>query len=440
VQGQQNNKRRDLQTGAQWLIALVLLLLASSALQAEEAKGSIDEIRFVGNEVTKASILRQEMLVQEGDPIDMKKIEDSRQAIMNLGLFKSVKAAVVLEDEYHILVITVEERYYILPLPLLDVRLDEKTYSYGVELREDNLMGLNQRLKVKYEHKESVGGDVPLRKETSIKYTYPRVVGTANSLAIDAKMIREDINEQDNGLVTGSYQLDTRTLGFTFSRWLKEGWISQGWVAGGGMTVQQQVYTHQSGTAQDYDDSQALEINVGLNYNAVEQHPYHREGSTYGYNLALALPSIGSAYSYNRHNFYYRNYHALQVVDANLNTQLKVGLANGSSFGNPAYSLGGSELRGNDEEVATGNAMLQFNAEYHHHLSGYRQLRGVIFMDVGNAWPGVMEIDLGKLYPSVGIGMRWRVQSFVDLTLRADWAYAIDAETNKVYLSTSSSF
>lgn len=430
-----------MRTGRAWLIVLLLFLLASFAVQAEETTGYIDEIRFVGNEVTKASILRQEMLVQEGDPINSKKIEASRQAIMNLGLFKSVKADVVTEGEYHVLVITVDERYFILPLPLLDVRLDEKTYSYGAELREDNLMGLNQRLRLKYEHKKSVDSDVPLRKESSIDYTYPRVIGTANILNVNAKMIREDVDERDiNDTVTGSYQLDTRKLGFGFSRWLREDWISQGWTVGGGMSLEQQVYTQQSGTATSYDDSQALELNFGLNYKGVEQHPYHREGSAYGYNLALALPGIGSDYSYNRHNFYYRNYHALGLVDANINTQLKVGLANGSSFGNPAYSLGGSELRGNEEDVAEGNAMLQFNAEYHHHLSGYRQLRGVLFMDVGNAWPGVMEIDLGKLYPSVGVGMRWRVQSFVDLTLRLDWAYAIDAQTNKVYLTTSSSF
>jgi hypothetical protein len=36
--------------------------------------------------------------------------------------------------------------------------------------------------------------------------------------------------------------------------------------------------------------------------------------------------------------------------------------------------------------------------------------------------------------------MRWRVQSFVDVTLRADYAYALDAETTKLYLSTSTSF
>jgi outer membrane protein assembly factor BamA len=184
-----------------------------------------------------------------------------------------------------------------------------------------------------------------------------------------------------------------------------------------------------------------MEVNVGIDYSAIQEFPFHREGSAYGYGISLALPAIGSDYSYNRHRFYHRNYEALDRVDANLNTQLIVGFANGGSFGNPAFGVGGgSSLRGYESDVVMGNAMLQLNTEYHHHLSGYRQLRGVVFVDIGNAWPGVMEVDLGRLLASVGVGMRWRVQSFVDLTLRLDAAYALDTEATKVYATTSGSF
>lgn len=404
-------------------------------------RGFIDEIRFIGNKASQESILRQEMVVQEGDRIDMAKIEKSRQAIMNLGLFKSVTAGVLIEDTDNILVITLEERFYILPIPLLDVRLEEEEYSYGLELRHDNLMGLNQRLKLKYEHKNSVNGDEPTRKESSFDYNYPRVVGTANSLGLSGKIKREDIEESQDGNVTGSYRQDSRNLGFNVSRWLKKYGSSDGWRIGGGMAVGQRIYSRQSGTGEVYDDSQALEFNVALNYHDIEEHPYNRAGSDYGYRLSLALPGIGSDYSYNRHLFHHRNYHPLAFVDANLNTQLLVGLANGNSFGEPAYEVGGSRsLRGYEPDIVTGNAMFQFNMEYHHHLTGYRQLRGVMFTDVGNAWPGVMEVDFGKLLTSIGIGMRWRVQSFVDLTLRADYGYALDTQQGKVYLSTSASF
>jgi len=434
-------KRLSLSCRLKPILAVILFLQGMPGAFAVQGAGMIDLIRFSGNEVTKESIMRQEMVVSEGDPLDAGKIEKSRQAIMNLGLFKTVEAEVLEEEGTNVLLITVDERFYILPLPLLDARLEEKEYSYGIDLRYDNLLGLNQRLKLTYEHKNSVDEGVPMRKEGSLNYSYPRILGTRNNIGVNGKIIREEITEQENFVDTGRYRRDSRSVGFRFSRWFAPESISQGWLIGGGMAVAQQIYSRQRGSGELYDDSQALEVNVGVDYNDIQEYPYHREGSAYGYGLALALPGIGSDYSYNRHRFYHRNYLALKQVDANINTQLKVGLANGSSFGAPAFDLGGgSSLRGYEGDVAVGNAMLQFNAEYHHHLSGYRQFRGVVFMDVGNAWPGVMEVDLGKLLPSVGLGLRWRVQSFVDLTLRIDVAYAVDTQATKVYATTSSSF
>ena len=432
---------RRLSSGLKLAIALVMFLHGMLSAFAAQGSGVITQIRFSGNKVTEERVLRQEMLVREGDLPDPNKIEKSRQAIMNLGLFKTVEADVLQEEEATVLLITVDERYYFLPLPLLDARLEEEEYSYGIEVRYDNLAGLNQRLKLTYEHKKSVDKEIPLRKEGSFSYSYPRIYGTRNNLGVNAKIIRRDIDVLEGDIVTGEYRIDERSTGFRFSRWLNPESISQGWLAGAGMSVSQQIYTSRTGVADGYKNSQALEVNFGLDYSAVQEFPFHREGSAYGYGFSLALPGIGSDYSYNRHRLYHRNYHVLQEGKANLNTQIKLGLANGSSFGAPAFGLGGgSSLRGYDSDVVSGNAMIQLNAEYHRDVGGYHQLRGVVFSDVGNAWPGVEEVKFGKFLTSVGLGLRWRVQSFVDLTLRIDTAYALDTKATKVYASTSSSF
>jgi outer membrane protein insertion porin family len=440
--GSEKDEGKQRSRGGYWrLVALALFLQCLSGSLAAQGSAVIGRISFVGNEVTKERVLRQEMVVHEGDPIDMGAIEKSRQAIMNLGLFKSVEAEVTQQDGINVLVITLDERFYILPLPLLDARLEEKQLSYGVDLRFDNLMGLNQRLKLTYENTKSANTDVPLRKEASFTFNYPRIDGTVYNLGLNGKTIGEDVDVQDNGLATGSYHLDSISGGFGISRWLDFTGISQGWLLGGGMSFSQQIYSKRRGSGREKIDSQSLELDVSLSHSAVQEFPYHREGSSYGYSLALATPPIGSDYSYNRHTLFHRNYLALKRVDANINTQVKIGLANGGSFGEPAFTIGGgSSLRGYDSDAAKGNAMLQINAEYHHHLTGYRQLRGVVFVDAGNAWPGVLEVDLGRLLPSVGVGMRWRVQSFVDLTLRVDAAYALDTDASKVYAGTSGSF
>ncbi len=422
-------------------LTLTVLLLGIPAAIAAPESGIVDVIRFSGNKKTQEIVMRQEMLVREGDPLDLARIERSRQAIMNLGLFKSVDAQVLQEEGHNVLLIAVEERFYILPLPLLDARLDEAEYSYGMELRYDNLMGLNQRLKLTYEHDKTADGETPMRRESSLSYSYPRVLGSNDNFSLNGNVIREELIELDNEIITGSYRRDSRNLGFRVSRWLAAESISQGWVLGGGMAIAQRIYDQQRGSGENYDNSQALEVNVSLDYSAIEEYPYHREGSAYGYWLSVSMPGMGSDYTYNRVDFYHRNYHPLGFIDASLHTQVKLGLANGNRFDAPAFSVGGgSSIRGYEGEVAQGNAMLQLNAEYHHHLSGYRQLRGVVFMDAGNAWSGGTDLNLGKLFSSAGVGLRWRVQSFVDMTLRLDIAYAIDAKETKFHASTSSSF
>jgi outer membrane protein assembly factor BamA len=438
---QYNRAGQRLSRGIKLLLVLVLYLHGQFGAFAAQDTAVIDVIRFRGNDVTREFILRQEMVVTEGSPLDLARIEKSRQAIMNLGLFKTVKAEVLKEKGANVLLITVDERFFILPLPLLDARIEEEEYSYGMELRFDNLVGLNQRLKLTYENKQSVDSDIPVRKESAFNYFYPRLDGSIYNLGLNGKAIGEDAKEVANGVVTGSHHFDSYSIDYRVSRWLNFEGVSEGWLLGGGMGLIQHRFSRKSGTSEANENSHALEFIVGLDYSAIKEFPFHREGSAYGYGLTLATPVIGSDYGYNRHRIYHRNYLALKQVDANLNTQFLFGLADGSSFGKPAFGVGGGgSLRGYESDFATGNAMLQLNTEYHHHFTGYRQLRGVVFVDLGNAWPGVMDVEIGRLLSSVGIGMRWRVQSFVDLTLRLDAAYALDTEATKVYATTSTSF
>jgi outer membrane protein assembly factor BamA len=87
-----------------------------------------------------------------------------------------------------------------------------------------------------------------------------------------------------------------------------------------------------------------------------------------------------------------------------------------------------------------GNVFALLNLEYHHPLTGYNQMRGVVFTDIGDAWDDLESITLNHLKSSVGVGLRWTVQSFVDVTLRGDFAYALDAQTYRGYFSTRASF
>jgi outer membrane protein assembly factor BamA len=427
------------------LLALALLALLPATLLA----APINEIIFKGNAVTRESVLRQELRLREGDEADSKLIEESRQAIMNLGLFKSVTSLV--EEELQNgsmvcrLIFTVEERYFLLPIPLLEAKAKNDnvaeglgSISYGFDLRHNNVMGLNHRLQLLYESEDfkDTGGDSST--ESSLTYDIPRLIGTPYQLSLSAKQVLRDINEYQDEVLSGSYHQEVNSGSFYLSRWLNSQSISRGWRAGAGFGVTVVNYDEQSGSAFSYGSSQSVTLNTGISYDAVNEFPYHRDGEQYGYKLSLGIPQLGSDSSSHQHALFHRRYQPTQFADSNINTQIQLKLANGTGT---TYALGNSALlRGYENDYAEGNAMLLINLEYHQHLSGYRQLRGVLFTDFGNAWPGISEIDLSEMPAGVGVGLRWRVQSFVDVTLRVDYAMALATGNNMITLNTSASF
>ena len=62
-------------------------------------------------------------------------------------------------------------------------------------------------------------------------------------------------------------------------------------------------------------------------------------------------------------------------------------------------------------------------------------------MDVGNAWEDTSDVDLSDLRYSAGIGLRWKLKSFVRVDIRLDISqgFSEDGET-KFYLGTNATF
>ncbi len=425
-----------------WLIS-ALLWLAPALAQDEVDVPLLDDIRFVGNEVTRQEVLRQELTVHEGQPFTPAQIEQSRQALMNLGLFKKVQAELLHEQGKQILQFRLDERFYILPLPSLDYRPDfladevATNYTYGGELRFDNLFGLNQRLRVIYEEKKFVDNVEPLSRKARVTYAYPRIVGTPYRLELENVRLERNVNVYDNSVLLTTVGEKSQSGSLFLSRWLNQEGVSQGWLAGGGLRASSTSYSDSTGLV-GYGDQQVITLVGKIGYYRVNEFPYHREGEEFSYLMELAQPAWSSDMTFIHNTFTYRRYQPLKNVDANFNSQLKLGLAFGDD---QAYSLGGSTfLRGYDVDILQGNLLLQGNFEYHHHITGYCQMRGVLFLDVANVWPEVAGIDSYRLYTGMGAGLRWRVQSFVDVTLSLDYAYNTDNGETKTYLATSGSF
>jgi outer membrane protein assembly factor BamA len=399
---------------------------------------TISEIRFAGNEVTRPRIFLQAMLVKVGDPANPVMIERSRQAIMDLSLFKSVRADLLSEEGRTVLLITVKEKYYTLPIPKLN-RDADNNISLGAQLRMDNLSGLNQRFKLTYETEKLATAD-DLSTTSSLEYSYPRIRGTPYDIALNAARTRLP----SDTLVDGAPEIFegvVSTAGLAIVRWVQQDLPGVGWRAGSGLTWHKQFYDVYAGAPQGLREGRGVAITALLEHTDVHDYLYSRSGRVYGYSGVYGAPFLGSDSDYTTHRFYFRGF--FPVFDKphrTVDMQVQLGLGSDQLFG-PAYALGGSNtLRGYASGSISGNAFFLANVEYQTPLFDYYPLRGGVFMDIGNAYPSNSDLNFSDLKTSFGISLRLKLRSFVKLEMRVDYAYAVDTGETKVYAGTKEPF
>lgn len=105
------------------------------------------------------------------------------------------------------------------------------------------------------------------------------------------------------------------------------------------------------------------------------------------------------------------------------------------------YGLGGSrELRGYDKSSIEGRSYFSANIEYLRPLFNHPAARGLLFMDIGNAYQDNRLLDLADMEASMGVGLRYKFKAFVNLQLRADYAYAFGLSERKLYVGVKDTF
>ncbi len=435
-----------------WLLCVSVLLPVQALMAAEAGAGApagsapapvITAIEFAGNRVTNPKILRYEILVKEGDIADPALIERSRQAIMDLGLFVSVDATIEQRDDGIVVRFIVKEKYYILPVPKLN-RDDDNKISLGAELSLDNLAGLNQQLKVRYETEEADTISSGKNETNFFSFNYPRMFGSPYQFHTEISQNRLPAETVTDTTVTSLYELEAWTASLQVTRWLARRGPSRGWQVGAGMVWRRNGYDYVSGDTDTFQDGRAVGISALGQFLDVRDYLFSRSGKEYGYMGEFGEPALGSDTHYTRHELFYRRYLLLAGrPHENIEFQGRLGLSSGDIFVNDeyAYSLGGSKtLRGYDTGSFTGNSFVLFNLQYLRPFFGYYPLRGAVFLDVGNTYPSNEKIDLGDLKWDVGIGLRLRLKSFVKIDLRVDIAYAYDTGEYKVFAGTKEIF
>jgi len=150
-------------------------------------KKVISDFIIEGNKLTKERIILREVTLEKGDTLFWSNLvagmEQSRNNVMNLRLFNFVEIEPIQIDNQNVIVlITVQERWYIYPVPILEIAQTNfntwwetkelRWLNYGVSVSHNNFRGLNQDLSLTlrfgYTKKFSASWSIPNlnRKQT----------------------------------------------------------------------------------------------------------------------------------------------------------------------------------------------------------------------------------------------------------------------------------
>ena len=416
--------------------------VAGSDVQGAEG-GRIAEIRFEGNKRTHPTTLLQEMRVRVGDSVDLEAVERSRQAIMDLELFKLVGAELLPGPDGQILVIRVEEKHFYFVLPIIS-RNGDGDVTVGAQARFENLWGRNHRFKFEARHREfGSNADVDDEKGLELAYRFPRIGGGPWELDSKLRFREALLNEDRNGL-RGEYERITTLMRLEASRWKRPG-PSRGWRFGTGVSHEDFEFEFIEGDPTLFFDTTEVGLLGLVEYVDVRSFEYNRSGRSFTYELQVFPEALGSATDRRIHFVRFRRFRPVtRRRFTNLNIQLRAGLATESLFGDPEFNLTGStRLRGYERESIEGDAYILANVEFISPLSRLDKLRGVLFVDVGDAFPSLEDTSLADLKASLGVGLRWKLRSFVKVDLRLDVGYGFDRDSGgetKLYAGSEATF
>lgn len=392
-------------------VAILLTLLAAPSWAAWPR---VTTIRFEGNEVTRESVLRREMALAEGDEADPARVSASRQALLDLGLFRSVDIVETPQDGGVALTVRVREKYFLLPIPRLDTSSD-RDFSYGVQFRWNNIGGRNHILNLYAER-----GDFPedrlreAERNFRLAYDAPYLLNTPFSLKTSISHIER---RRLRAETTFDETLERAEL--LLLRDLRTSRPRRGWVLGGGLFHQNQ---DTEGTSAPPRDGSALALVGTADFANLRYHLHSETGERFRSRLEWA--PAGGDYRYTQGAFDYARFLPLgETPHQTLHLIAEGGWRTGGPDSRSAFFLGGSgNLRGYPSDYFEGERYWRLSAEYLRPIR-WDWLRLLALAEVGGIGASLEPESPRGVHASIGLGVRIRLTWLVnvEVELGAAW-------------------
>ena len=393
----------------------------------------IDQIRISGNEKTQEKYILKWIGIRRGQLINISELNTAYQELLDTGLFKHINFQTErLENGELSLHIRLEEKNYWLLLPRIN-RNTEGDVKAGFRLRMYNLQGADQTLELLAQQEEESNGDEA--EQFRFRYLLPLFAKPYElSWRLDREIENTEVDDFANVEITEQISMQ----------------VSRDWHLDSikvPLTVETAITLEQRQLDEPYpEDLEAREagnfnrLSLGLVFDDVHYERYRRFGSFYSAAIEHGFDWLGSDYESSIFKFEAIGLKPLNRYD-NFNYRLVFEVSNDSPFGYLNYDIGGgSSIRGLENVDERGDARIFANLEYIFAYQKHPGLRHSLFLDIGNVYPALDEIDLSDQLYTIGTGFRWKIESFVKTDLFLDYGYDVEEQSGKFYGGTSLTF
>ncbi len=415
---------------------------AEKVVQVEgaECQHPIEKIEISGNKSTKESVFIQELAIQVGEVCSIEAILETRQNFMDLGIFSSVKPSLEGVEGGLILQFQVEEKYFILPIPRIS-RTSDGEVRLGIQLRMDNVAGLNHQLKFTSEKHAEEDGAGRKGFEHTFAYKVPRFANSRYGMSVKLVHLEKQNQLKRDGMEFGESDRSSDKIEIGLNRRKHRVGGLKGWQNRFNLSYEIRGHNVTEGELGPFEEGENLRVSAGVKYDQVHLEKYRRSGFALGGDISAGIDILGADYQYQRFDAFYRSYIPLDAPTlTNFNYNMVFGITNGTPFGERAFSLGGGDtLRGLSGRTVDGDVRLLVNMEYLSALKINPALRWVLFWDVANIFPR-WKFKPARTENGLGFGLRWKVVSFVKLDLRLDYAISLSEKKGFAYLATKLNF
>jgi outer membrane protein insertion porin family len=419
-----------------WFYCALLCGLAEASLigiSADVIGLPIDQFRVSGNLKTQEKYILKWSELEIGQTLTLSALNNALQELRDTDLFREIH----LQTERHengelTLHIIVEERRSWIILPRISRNSDGDIKS-GFRLQMYNLQGADRSLDLLAQKEQESDGDDS--DEVRFRYKLPLYEKPYDLTWQLGQIVKNTEKEGFENVETTNY----------FSFGVERDWNLDAFETP--LTIRTSIAFEERDLNEAYPESiDGIEagiynrLRLGLIFDDEHRERYRQFGSYYALTIDQGFKWLGSDYESTIIDLEIINFIRLNRYD-NFNSRFVFEVSNNSPYNYPWYNIGGgSNIRGLERIDDRGDARWFANLEY---IMAYRKHPGVahsLFLDLGNVYEDLEDIDFGDAYYTIGTGLRWKVESFVKTDLFLDYGYDIEGRAGKLYGGTSLNF